>query len=125
MGSAARSRGKHATPPHDLEVTVLESVRAAPGVTVAGLKKHVPVSHKKFVTAAVIESLADKDEVFFVKKGKRIFPTQPFSEIDAKLPDDAARDPVEKAELKAMVRQAAPGYETVFDDWLKRAITER
>lgn len=123
--AAARKRGKQATPPPDLEVTVLESVRAAPGVTVAALKKHVPVSHKKFVTDAFIESLADRGEVFWIKKGKRTFPTEPFAEIDAKLPAEVAREPIDKDALKASVAEAAPGYEAVFEPWLKRELAER
>lgn len=125
MATASRKRGKPQPPPSDLELTVRESVRAAPGVTVAGLKKHVPVSHKKFVTEALVLSLADKGELFFSKKGKKVFPTDPFAEIDAKLPDSAARDPIEKAALKELVHQAVPGYEAVFEDWLKRALAER
>ena len=123
MGS--RKRGKQATPPPDLEVTVLESLRAAPGVTVAALKKHVPVSHKKFVTEMLIQSLADRGEVFFVRKGKRTFPREPFAEIDARLPAHTAQEPIEKSLLKELVGEAAPGYEAVFDDWLKRALADR
>ncbi|HEY6726338.1 MAG TPA: hypothetical protein VI197_20020 [Polyangiaceae bacterium] len=125
MGAASRTKGKQQTPPPDLEVTVLESVRAAPGVTLAVLKKHVPVSHKKFVTEAIVVSLAERGEVFFLKKGKRVFPSDPFVEIDTKLPDDAAQAPIEKAELKDLVGAAAPGCEAVFESWLKRALSER
>src|SRR5688572_26841238 len=101
MAARPRTRGKQATPPSDLEVTVLESLRATPGVTVAGLKKHVPVSHKQFVTPVLIESLADRGKIFFVKKGNKLFAGEPLAEIDAKLPDDAAREPIEKSALKA------------------------
>jgi len=190
MSSASRKRRDQQTPPDDLEAALLESVSAAPGVTVSGLRKHVPVSHRKFVTDALVNTLAERGELFITRKGKRVFrtdpslqieamvleaigvapgvkiagfkkrlpashqdlftetlisslarqgelfvllkgksklafPTDPFIEIDSKLPDEATQRPIGKDELKALVAEAAPGYEVVFDEWLKRALAER
>jgi hypothetical protein len=114
-------------PPADLEVDVRHAVRDKPGLTAPGLKKHLPVSHQRFVTPAWLKSLAARGDVFLFMKGKTalLFPSEPLAEIDRSLPSGFADPPMEADALKATIAEVAPGHEVVFDLWVKLALSRR
>jgi hypothetical protein len=128
MASGRRtSAAKEASPPADLAEQVRNSVRDKPGLTAAALKKHLPVSHQKFATPALLNALAENGEVVAFMKGKTalFFATEPLAEIERQLPAGFAATAVESDALKAKVAEAAPGHEVVLDVWLKRALSRR
>lgn len=115
--------------PHDLDASVLEGVRTAPGSTSARLLKELPTSYHAFSKQVrdAAERLSNAGEIHRHLKGKTAlyFPAEPLAALDAAIPPRLTGQALDKVALKQLVEEVTAGHAVVLDEWLKRALAQR
>lgn len=115
--------------PDDLDSSVREGVRAAPGSSAAQLVKKLPASFSAFSKQVrdAAERLSKAGEIHRHLKGKTAlyFPAEPLAALDAAIPPRLAGQALDKAELRQLAEEVTPGHAVVLDEWLKRALAQR
>jgi hypothetical protein len=115
--------------PGDLDSSVAEAVKRAPGSTSTQLVKVLPTSYRTFgkEVRAAADRLAAEGKFHRHLKGKTplFFPADPLAALDAAIPSKLAGAPLDKDALKRLVEEVTPGHGVVLDDWLKRAVANR